>query len=544
MEHRTPATPLLYCLSIAISVGTCFQVACAQNDMVAADASVAELRVISTRHVCDVVGLGAVGSVPYNFPGISASSLAQVPKTPLALPETSLMPGANPQIPLVFGGDMGRPFATGEGKVLYVFNDTFFPPVESATAGGANDDVLASSPGGPWLPNQECISLQIERGQDASQYRALTVDGAPQDGGARLGPGVVPGPGFSTALFNFLFVQIPVQPCSVAAQNCESQFGQPSDVCLPSQAPTTSDQGLCHFGPCGADATSPCAQRLSTNRLAVQQGSTNFATPQLGVHASSDRVIAAFRGHFSTVSFATEIDWASGNGTVWAVGRDSYWGTPELPMSPYLMRIPASDGVLGEPVYFAGFLGTEPVFSADPQSARPIYEESHALNQHTSISFVPELDGGTWLLFYGGHAQPAIRTAVEQFIRPAGDDLFYSRDAGIYARWAKTPWGPWSAPLTIFNPYLPGQGGYCEEMYFADPERKSGFECAADRQDRNRNLNRAPGLGMAGEYGAAIIPGLATQKEDGSSATVRWLLSTWNPYRVIMLSTELSVAMK
>jgi hypothetical protein len=142
-------------------------------------------------------------------------------------------------------------------------------------------------------------------------------------------------------------------------------------------------------------------------------------------------------------------------------------------------------------------------------------------------------------MIYGGHAQIALRNNIALLARPVSDEIFYSRETGIYLRSAKFPWGPWSDPTVLFNPYHSGQGGYCERMYFEDPQGATGFECPAEAVAHNRDLNRAAGLGLAGEYGAGIVPGASAI--DGDSFKLRWLLSTWNPYRVIVQESEFEI---
>ena len=142
-------------------------------------------------------------------------------------------------------------------------------------------------------------------------------------------------------------------------------------------------------------------------------------------------------------------------------------------------------------------------------------------------------------MLYGDHAQPALRHNIAVFVRPVVDDLFYGRDAGIFVRWAKQPWGPWSEPVSVFDPYHPGEGGYCENMYFEAVEGETGFACPQPLAAHNEALNRAVGLGMAGEYGAAIVPG--SSRSEAGHFTLRWLLSTWNPYRVILQESRFGV---
>ena len=153
---------------------------------------------------------------------------------------------------------------------------------------------------------------------------------------------------------------------------------------------------------------------------------------------------------------------------------------------------------------------------------------------------MPELDGGTWVMLYGGRAQESLRPSLEIFIRPVTDAHFYDRDAGIYLRWAKKPYGPWSEPITIFNPFTPGQGGYCESMFFDDPAGKTGFQCPEDALAHNARLDRNPGLGLAGEYGPMLLARFA-KKVSRNKAQLHWLLSTWNPYRVVVMRTDLGI---
>jgi hypothetical protein len=128
------------------------------------------------------------------------------------------------------------------------------------------------------------------------------------------------------------------------------------------------------------------------------------------------------------------------------------------------------------------------------------------------------------------------------FVNPVPDDIFYGRDLGIYLRWAKHPWGPWSDAITIFSAYTPGQGGYCEKMYVDDPDSKNGFQCPFETAAQNETLNRSPGSGMAGEYGAAFVPGYSSTSDSDRSYTFHWLLSTWNPYRVMLMKSQLATS--
>jgi hypothetical protein len=514
-------------------------------------ATLQNVTLAKTGRVCDLLGLGAVGSVPFNFPGADASVLDGQRSTLPRIPEASLPAGENPTVPRVFAGDLGAPFEHGDGQLYFTFGDAYgvpsegiaphycSPGAEQCGPWAVNDDVFATAASDGWTSDDDCIDLSIERaGSDPEKFRPITWNGYYNDGGAELGPGIVPGPAFSTGRFIFSLMPGPTLFCSVSRNDCAAVGGIEGDQCLPAGA---GDQGRCYFEACANDALSPCGLRLNAMTLAVREQGNNFVTPALGTHITSPDVLSAYRGHFATASFYSQVDFETAQGKVWVVGRDSFWGGPGITMSPYLMYHPVSQGRLEPPLYFAGMNGTEPSFSSDRTAARPIYGEDKLLNQHTSLGYVPELDGGTWVMLYGGHAAAVHRSLIGFFVRPVSDALFYDRNAGIYLRWAKQPWGPWSAPVTIFNPYTSGQGGYCESMYFADAQETTGFHCPFEQAAHNESLNRNAELGTAGEYGAALVPGYTSRSRDGKSVTLHWLMSTSNPYRALLMKSQLSL---
>ena len=507
--------------------------------------SALELVLTETHTQCELLGLGAIGTVPHNFPGADAVSTARyrLSINP-GIVETSLAAGGNAYAPAILGGDLGAPFMHGDGQLYFTFGDAWFesparssvcaPNDAGCTTTVMNDDLIGFADPSTLTAASECIGLEMPRvnaDARAGDVMPITWDGPGNRGGHALGS-TVPGPGFSTGPFMFLVTSGTSPTCGATQQACAAANGLATDVCKP------DPQGVqrCYFGVCGDEPDSPCGLRLNPASLLVRTKDSDFTAPQVGVHIASERVLAAYRAHFATVSVFSDVLFESGAGRVWVLGRDTFWGAPGLTMSPYLMYHPVHDGQLEEPLFFAGMQGDEPVFSAEPDAAVPVYDEHQILNAHTSLVFEPELDGGTWLMLYGGHAQPVLRNLIGAFVQPVVDDLFYDREAGVYLRWAKQPWGPWSEPVTVFNPYQAGQGGYCENMYFEDVAGKVAFQCPQPSAAHNEALNRGPGLGMAGEYGAALVPGSAHVKD--GHVTLRWLLSTWNPYRVILQESQ------
>ena len=79
----------------------------------------------------------------------------------------------------------------------------------------------------------------------------------------------------------------------------------------------------------------------------------------------------------------------------------------------------------------------------------------------------------------------------------------------------------------IFQPW--DDGGYCNFMHVS-------------YEDRNCDSVQDPGRDneWAGEYGPYMIPSLA-RTHDGVT-TVYFVMSTWNPYAVMLMKTDLRQA--
>lgn len=95
---------------------------------------------------------------------------------------------------------------------------------------------------------------------------------------------------------------------------------------------------------------------------------------------------------------------------------------------------------------------------------------------------------------------------------------------GINCRTADNAWGPWSAPLVIFEPW--GDGGYCNFMH-ADWRT---IVCDTV-QDLNKNNE------WGGEYGPYQFEDFAIG--DSTQTTIYYTLSTWNPYTSILMKSKL-----
>ncbi len=166
--------------------------------------------------------------------------------------------------------------------------------------------------------------------------------------------------------------------------------------------------------------------------------------------------------------------------------------------NPYLAYVPLNSVEQRSAwLFYAGLVSGAPAWSADEAAAVALF--NHPCLGEFSVS--PLADLGKWVMFYNC---PLPR--------------------GINMRSADAPWGPWSENEVIFQPW--DDGGYCNFMHVS-------------YQDRNCDSVQDPGRDneWAGEYGPYIIPSLA-QTHDGVT-TVYFVMSTWNPYAVMLMKTDL-----
>ncbi|RMD86518.1 MAG: DUF4185 domain-containing protein, partial [Calditrichaeota bacterium] len=97
---------------------------------------------------------------------------------------------------------------------------------------------------------------------------------------------------------------------------------------------------------------------------------------------------------------------------------------------------------------------------------------------------------------------------------------------GINFSTADQPWGPWSEPQVLFDPWK--DGGYCHFMH-------------VDWQFRHCDNVHDPGREneWGGEYGPYQFEDLATGND--STTTIYFTMSTWNPYTVVLMKSTLKL---
>lgn len=97
---------------------------------------------------------------------------------------------------------------------------------------------------------------------------------------------------------------------------------------------------------------------------------------------------------------------------------------------------------------------------------------------------------------------------------------------GINFRVADQPWGPWSEAPVLFHPWE--DGGYCHFMHVSWEFQN----CDSVHDPGRQNV-------WGGEYGPYLIPSYAVG--DDSRTTIYYVMSTWNPYNVVLMKSTLEV---
>ena len=110
--------------------------------------------------------------------------------------------------------------------------------------------------------------------------------------------------------------------------------------------------------------------------------------------------------------------------------------------------------------------------------------------------------------------------------------MLYSAGSAIEARIAPAVWGPWSAPTTLLSA---AKATRCHMIMVP-----SG--CGSRR---NYWPKKSDGSFVSGDFYAPFVLNrytIARETRAGRSATIYWLVSTWNPYEVAVMHSTLELA--
>jgi len=186
------------------------------------------------------------------------------------------------------------------------------------------------------------------------------------------------------------------------------------------------------------------------------------------------------------------------------------WGTGAYRKSDaYLSVVPAAQFESGKGTqYFAGLDGgSAPIWSEKESDARAIVQ--NGTMGDLSVTWCKDL--GLWLMTYDSR-EPAPR--------------------GILFSYSQTPWGPWSEPQIIFNAVRDGALGKFIHNPQANPDDGLSGPVIGKGQANPRAVH-------GGAYAPYVIE--RWTKVKGSELSIYYVLSTWNPYVVILMKSRLRV---
>jgi len=185
------------------------------------------------------------------------------------------------------------------------------------------------------------------------------------------------------------------------------------------------------------------------------------------------------------------------------------WGTPGGALyrqsNPYLAVMPLRNLPDGKGIRY--YTGTDsktgkPIFSRSESDAAELFQDDPPCMGELGIEWNPFID--RWLMLYNCHT--------------AG---------GVLMRSAPNPWGPWSPAQSIFN--LTTDGGYCHFIHRA---------WTADPASHCDNVSDP---GREGTNGGGFWPVFVRPFTRGShgETTIYYVLSTWNPYYVVLMKSRI-----
>lgn len=177
----------------------------------------------------------------------------------------------------------------------------------------------------------------------------------------------------------------------------------------------------------------------------------------------------------------------------------------------YLSMVPASNFESGQGTrYFSGLVSGQPTWSSSESAAVPLFVDPESTGTIGNVSVIFSEALGLWLMTYDGGKTP---TTV-----------------GAYFAYASEPWGPWSDPQLIFNARREGAlGQYIHDPTIVPSDGLTGPTIGQNDPNTTR--------------GAFYAPYLIERftRVTGNKLSLYYTGSTWNPYTIVLLRSELTI---
>jgi len=192
------------------------------------------------------------------------------------------------------------------------------------------------------------------------------------------------------------------------------------------------------------------------------------------------------------------------------------WGTGQYRHSDaYLSIVPAAQFETGrDALYFAGLdRNGAPRWDPNESAATPVI--ANGTMGDVSVIWMEELK--IWLMTFDSRA-------------PAQAGILFSSSA--------TPWGPWSTPQLLFNAQRDGALG----KFIHDPGIQPSDGLAGPVIGKGQ---RNPGEVHGGNYAPYMVESwtkIRRLSPNNSELDLYYVLSTWNPYVVVLMTSRLRIA--
>ncbi|MFI5315549.1 MAG: hypothetical protein ACHQ6T_07600 [Myxococcota bacterium] len=339
--------------------------------------------------------------------------------------------------------------------------------------------------------------------------------------------------------------------CTLATgDGCNAFLGE---VCTP------TDTGLCVDSSSSQNDGTPSSERFTAGNemeFAIEDPANRGHYESLATLRTAKFINTTARTvrRFTFLPFGD--DYRPGSGALLVWGRPGFSGEQGRQAQIYLLvhKLPIERAPNGrwrfQPWYYAGTNARTglPIWSRQQANAKPLaldgvvagspFEEQPLVNQF-SVSWV----GGSirkWVMLYGGNIG-------DYLLADPAHDRPGAGPGSVRIRFASHPWGPWSppqphllegSPTEVGSPL--GPGGVLFHPLCVD---QPGAPCA--RSDEVRPIDFYFGCFPIGKtfdngffYGANIIDAY-TEPDGGGGMNLYWNVSTWNPYGVVYLKTNL-----
>jgi hypothetical protein len=440
-----------------------------------------------------------------------------------------------------FGTDLGWTYELN-GRIMVLFGDTWqridICPLQ------VNDDSLATMeiPADDWpgftsrgsIPDAECPELTFALDAAGTAFGPIVLqrwDGTP----VPLGPLNTPVTGFYDGRREWAVFIVG------GGQACTPQEAASGAVCPDDLSPQAEDL-VCDTVGSMPRCIDPASTRSGDSRLAYylhvaeRVGPTSYVTRAMFLTNKYLNLTARPVRSFDPDS-GEPFDYRAGTSALLVWGRPGFDDQArEGEMPPYFLYHPLpfefdGDQIVFEPRFFTGAPDGSPQFGDRQKDAVPLYTGEIEPVNHAAVSWIEPLS--RWFTIYGGsvvdYTDPNDIAGESQPVRGA-----------MYGRFAPDPWGPWTEAQVAMPEEVVAQDMACG--------KRAPAGCTANPASpsvRPACIELFDGHSGAALYGANIIDSftraVTAETTRGPAADVFWLLSTWNPYSVVLVKSRVEL---